>query len=243
MRLRLLAVLTGACAGLLPAAVALAQEPGDGVDVGEGVLAFGGQDWFNLGLRLGLVLLVIWGAIVAMRWYVRRMNGEGGGGGRQLKIIETRSLGPNRSLHLVRIGNRAVLIGVTAERINQLLAIDDPDEVERLTRAVEVVEPGGGATFSSMVGSLSSLIGSFRGGRPQAARPPLQRPRAAMPPVTPAAGAMARPAAPVTPAAAAMARPVAPRMAAGSRAPAEYRDDRVRELQRAIAAARGETVR
>ena len=232
MRLRLLAVLTGACAGLFPAAVALAQETGDGVEVGEGVLTFGGQDWFNLGLRLGLVLLVIWGAIVAMRWYVRRTNGEGGGGGRQLKIVETRSLGPNRSLHLVRIGNRAVLIGVTAERINQLLAIDDPDEVERLTRAVEVAEPGGGATFSSMVGSLSSLIGSFRGGRPQAARPPLQRPRATMPPVTP-----------VTPAAPAMARPAAPPPAASSRAPVEFRDDRVRELQRAIAAARGETVR
>lgn len=233
MRLRLLAVLTGAGAGLLPAAVALAQETGDGVEVGEGVLTFGGQDWFNLGLRLGLVLLVIWGAIVAMRWYVRRTNGEGGGGGRQLKIVETRSLGPNRSLHLVRIGNRAVLIGVTAERINQLLAIDDPDEVERLTRAVEVAEPGGGATFSSMVGSLSSLIGSFRGGRPQAARPPLQRPRATMPPA----------AAPVTPAAPAMARPAAPPPAASSRAPVEFRDDRVRELQRAIAAARGETVR
>lgn len=232
MRLRLLAVLTGACAGLFPAAVALAQETGDGVEVGEGVLSFGGQDWFNLGLRLGLVLLVIWGAIVAMRWYVRRTNGEGGGGGRQLKIVETRSLGPNRSLHLVRIGNRAVLIGVTAERINQLLAIDDPDEVERLTRAVEVAEPGGGATFSSMVGSLSSLIGSFRGGRPQAARPPLQRPRATMPPVTP-----------VTPAAPAMARSAAPPPGASSRAPVEFRDDRVRELQRAIAAARGETVR
>lgn len=232
MRLRLLAVLTGAFAGLLPGAVAVAQEAGDGADVGGGVLAFGGQDWFNLGLRLGLVLLVIWAAIVAMRWYVRRMNGEGGGSGRQLKIIETRSLGPNRSLHLVRIGNRAVLIGVTAERINHLLAIDDPEEVERLTRAVEVVEPGGGATLSSMVGNLSSLIGAFRGGRPEAERPPLQRPRAAMPP-----------AAPVTPTAGATARPATPRIPVSSRVPAEYRDDRVRELQQAIAAARGETVR
>ncbi len=230
--MRLLAVLTGAFAGLLPGAVALAQEAGDGLDVGEGVLAFGGQDWFNLGLRLGLVLLVIWAAIVAMRWYVRRMNGEGGGAGRQLKIVETRSLGPNRSLHLVRIGDRAVLIGVTAERINHLLAIDDPEEVERLTRPVEVVEPGGGATLSSMVGNLSSLIGSFRGVRPAAERPPLERPRAAMPPAVP-----------FTSAAAATARPPAPRMAAGIRPPAQYRDDRVRELQRAIAAARGETVR
>lgn len=236
MRTRLLAVLSGGFAGLLPGAVALAQEAGDGegdvVDVGGGVLAFGGQDWFNLGLRLGLVLLVIWAAIVAMRWYVRRMNGEGGGGGRQLKIVETRSLGPNRSLHLVRIGDRAVLIGVTAERINHLLAIDDPEEVERLTRAVEVVEPGGGATLSSMVGSLSSLIGAFRGGRPEAGRPPLERPRAAMPP-----------AAPIIPTAEARARPAAPRMAASSPAPAQFRDDRVRELQRAIAAARGEAVR
>ena len=234
MRLRLLAVLAGAVLALLPPVVAFAQDAGGEAEVGGGLLAFGGWEWFNLVVRLGLVLVVIWGAIVLMRWYVRRMNGEVGGSGRRLQMIETRSLGPNRSLHLVRLGSRAVLIGVTPERINQLLSIDDPEEVDRLTRPLETVEPGGGATLSSMVGNLSSLIGAFRGRRPEIARRPLDRPRAAMPP---AASPLAAPVAGAT------ARPVEPPTARNLRARSGYREDRVRELQQAIAVARGESVR
>ena len=147
---RLGAVLGGAAvAWLVRAQAALAQTPtptatatpgtlGEGARPVEGASGFGGWDWAGLGLRLGLVLLVIWGAVIAMRWYGRRMQGVGGAGaGRQLQILETRALGPNRSLQLVRLGGRAVLVGVTPERINSLMAIDDAAEVERLVTAIE----------------------------------------------------------------------------------------------------------
>src|SRR5205085_2836016 len=89
--------------------------------------------WLNLLLRLGLVLVAIWAAVMAMRWYVHRVNRDGSRVSRQLQVIESRSLGPNRALHLVRLNGRAVLLGVTAERISPLLTIDDAEEVERLT--------------------------------------------------------------------------------------------------------------
>jgi flagellar biosynthetic protein FliO len=158
---RLLAALLGMIVALLPKA-ALAQE-GSALDgVGGGVGGYDVGDWLGLGLRLGLVLVIVWGAVVAMRWYVRRTSGvSGGGGGRQLQVLETRALGPNRSLHLVRLGGRAVLLGVTPERITQLLEIDDPDEVERLSVAITQADPRPGS-LRAIVGGLGHTIARLR---------------------------------------------------------------------------------
>ena len=120
------------------ASSAFAQSPEGDLQTGGGSSGFGLGDVFNLGARLALVLLVIWGAVRAMRWYTRRMQGTGSGGStRQMQVLETRSLGPNRSLQLVRLGSRAVLVGVTPERISSLMAIDDAEEVERIVAAIE----------------------------------------------------------------------------------------------------------
>src|SRR5690606_12077301 len=95
--------------------------------------ALGLGDWVGLGARLALVVAVIWVAVAGMRWYVRRMHQGGRRGGLgALEVIETHALGPNRTLHLVRLGDRAVLVGATPERITQLMTVDDPEELQRL---------------------------------------------------------------------------------------------------------------
>src|SRR5690606_5612643 len=175
---RLVIAATAAAGALLVAASAAAQEPAatpttvsalEGV--GGGVAGYGTGDWFGLGLRLAAVLAVIWVAVVAMRWYVRRMNCESGGSTRHLQILETRALGPNRALHLVRLGDRAVLIGVTPERINQLMEIDDGEEVERLAF---VPPPPEARSLRSMVGSLGAMFART----PQPSRHPSMSPPA-----------------------------------------------------------------
>lgn len=125
-----LAAIPAAVAFLVVAGTASAQESAG--EVGTAVTTFGFGDWFGLGIRLALVIGVIWVAVRGMRWYVRRMNLPGRGGGAALEVLETHALGPNRSLHLVRLGDRAVLIGATPERITQLLTVDDPEELHRL---------------------------------------------------------------------------------------------------------------
>lgn len=160
----------GAAASLLAVATASAQEAagevaGDG-EVGSGVTSFGLGDWVSLGLRLGLVILVIWGAVHAMRWYVRRMNRGGSRGGiRALEVLETHALGPNRTLHLVRLGDRAVLVGATQERITQLLTVEDPEEFKRLMDTPD--EDGeisqAPRAMSAAFGAMS-LLGSLRTG-------------------------------------------------------------------------------
>ncbi|MEE8421949.1 MAG: flagellar biosynthetic protein FliO [Dehalococcoidia bacterium] len=138
-----IATVAGSALALLPATVW--AQVADGLETADGgVGSFGFGDWLGLLVRLGLVLLIVWAAIRAMRWYSRRMSG-GGGATRHLQVLETRSLAPNRSLHLVRLGGRAVLLGVTPERITSLLEIGDPAEVERLSLEPEM---GGGGQHS-----------------------------------------------------------------------------------------------
>lgn len=146
---RRFAALSGLAAALSPAP-AMAQAAGGSVT------SFGVGDWFGLMLRLALVVGVIWGAVYAMRWYTRRVGGERGGAVRALDIVETRSLGPNRALHLVRLGGRAVLIGVTPERINALMEINDPEVLDSLTSTVDGP--------SRTVPAFSTLLAGFVGG-------------------------------------------------------------------------------
>src|SRR5690606_31503860 len=103
-----------------------------------------------------------------MRWYVRRMNRGANSGLRALEILETHALGPNRTLHLVRLGDRAVLVGATQERITQLLTVDDPEEFQRLIATPEdadVVEtPRGmrGASAMALIGGLRTGLVAMR---------------------------------------------------------------------------------
>jgi len=146
----------GVVVALLMVGPTFAQEADSTVSpVGGAVSGYSVTDWMNLLLRLALVLVVIWFAIMAMRWWVRRMNGGVGNGGGHLQVVETRSLGPNRSLQLVKVGSRAVLLGVTNERISPVLEIDDPAEVERLGRP-NVAEDSP-TSFGDAVSRLGSL--------------------------------------------------------------------------------------
>ncbi len=152
----LMAAVLGGLLALVFVAPAMAQEAtATSSPVGGSVSGYGVTDWMNLFLRLALVLVVIWFAIVAMRWWVRRMNGAVGNAGGHLEVVETRSLGPNRSLQLVKLGNRAVLLGVTAEQTSSVLEIDDPVEVERL--ATPRVADDSPTSFRDAVSRLGSL--------------------------------------------------------------------------------------
>jgi len=165
--------LVGTLAALATGARALAQESAvDAPAIGGGVSGYDTGDWLNLAVRLALVLLVIWVAIAGMRWWVRRVNGDGGSSsGRMLQVLESRSLGPNRSLQLVKLGNRAVLLGVTNERINAVLEVTDPVEIERLATPPEANEPASFRDALSRLGSLTRRKPARRGETVMASQP------------------------------------------------------------------------
>lgn len=165
---RVAALVVGVASAHLLRTVASAQEAATEVaEVGGGVSSFGVGDWVGLVLRLALVLGVIWGAVAAMRWYVRRTQGVGSRGAlAALEVLETHALGPNRALHLVRLGDRAVLVGATPERITSLMTVDDPEEVRRLTERPET--SGRRSLSASLAGSLSGAASTLSGSRANA---------------------------------------------------------------------------
>ncbi|MEX2375663.1 MAG: flagellar biosynthetic protein FliO [Dehalococcoidia bacterium] len=151
------AVILTAIALMATTTAAGAQEAS--TEVGTAVTTFGIGDWLGLVARLAAVVGVIWVAVYGMRWYVRRMSAPGGRNAQAaLEVIETHTLGSNRTLHLVRLGNRAVLVGATQERITQLLTVDDPEELRRLTERPEA------AHREVRVRSGASVLSAFRTG-------------------------------------------------------------------------------
>lgn len=77
-------------------------------------------------VRLGLVLLVVIpGAIYATRWYASRQTP-----GKDLRIKEALSLGPNKAVYVVEWRERTLLLGVTNQSITVLDHQASVSEVE-----------------------------------------------------------------------------------------------------------------
>lgn len=90
-----------------------------------------GQWWGRSLLALGAVLALIAGATWAVRKYMPAA--AGGNVGRAIEMLGRYHLAPKQSLCLVRVGRRAVLVGVTPSHMTALLEVRDPEEVHVLS--------------------------------------------------------------------------------------------------------------
>lgn len=99
---------------------------------------------FMLFLRLALSFATVLALVGALTWVLRRrgMLGIGGGADRgRLEVLERKSLGKSSALVLARVGDRAVLLGVTGERIEMLCEAPDPDAPALEGAAALMAEP------------------------------------------------------------------------------------------------------
>lgn len=84
-------------------------------------------------LRLGLGLVVVVGLIAAVWFVMKRIQRsrypalDERGGSSVIDVVATASLGPNRTLHLVRIGEEMVLVGATDHSVNAVARIGAED--------------------------------------------------------------------------------------------------------------------
>ena len=78
-------------------------------------------------LALGGVCLLAW---VVLRWGARRGFGKFGGG--RVRVLERVPLDPRRSLFLVQVGERVLLLGAGDGAAPSLLAELEPDELPEL---------------------------------------------------------------------------------------------------------------
>ncbi|MGQ9552824.1 MAG: flagellar biosynthetic protein FliO [Anaerolineae bacterium] len=118
----------------------------------------------SLAWKLGLVVGLAYGAL----WVLRRFVAvQATGNGQQMQILETVSLGSNRSLHLLRIGSKALLIGATSQEMRALADVsqdvilpDEPAWNEDMTTLTE--DDGKGSKLPQDKANLSSAYEAVR---------------------------------------------------------------------------------
>lgn len=82
-------------------------------------------------IQQALAVLAVLGLLAGTLWWLKRKGlaavalGRRGGAGRRLELMERLPLTPHHSLHLVRIGERAILIAVSPSGCS---VIDAPAE-------------------------------------------------------------------------------------------------------------------
>lgn len=94
----------------------------------------------RLGLSLGLVLLLCWGAMVLSRRFLQRT--PAGGGSALLQVLGHQYLGLKRTITMVKIPGAVLVLGVTSDRIQLLSRIDDPEHLAALENPSEPTRQG-----------------------------------------------------------------------------------------------------
>ncbi|GAA3968995.1 flagellar biosynthetic protein FliO [Allohahella marinimesophila] len=81
----------------------------------------------SLEIIFSLALIIV--LIVGVGWMMRRFSGGTGVQNRQLKIVAAISLGSREKIAVVQVGERQILVGITAQQINTLLELDQTIDV------------------------------------------------------------------------------------------------------------------
>lgn len=113
--------------------------------------------WSTLAYLISLV--AVFAFVVVMAYFASRFlsgrfqqQATSNGG----KILEHLALGPNKSVCVVEIGGKVVLLGVTEHQVSLLGEIEDADEIDRLRRQA-VVQPVDAGAFASQLSTLEEL--------------------------------------------------------------------------------------
>jgi len=84
---------------------------------------WGVWDWLQYLLSFALVI----GLLLAMLWTLRKLQGQQGmlrRSGARLQVVESLSVAPRQKIAIVRVQDREMLVGVTAQQITALGWLD-----------------------------------------------------------------------------------------------------------------------
>ncbi|WP_322795803.1 flagellar biosynthetic protein FliO [Tepidiforma sp.] len=142
---------------LVPGDAAPAEPASSGFSLGPGALA-------SLAWRLALVVIVIAGSIIGLRWWARRMAAPRSTTG-FLRVVDTLPIANGRTIHLLALGDRVIAIGATAQQITTLNELT-PEEAARVLAEAERASPAPLGEFAAQ------LLESLRRHQTPAATPP-----------------------------------------------------------------------
>jgi flagellar biogenesis protein FliO len=109
-------------------------------------------------VTVGGSLAMVLGLFLFVAWLMRRTTPQGANL-LPTGVVEVlgRAMLPNRAqAHLLRVGNKLVLIAATANSVETLTEITDPDEVDRLAGMCQQARPTSvSESFRHMLGQLA----------------------------------------------------------------------------------------
>ncbi|MEB3328550.1 MAG: flagellar biosynthetic protein FliO [Candidatus Sericytochromatia bacterium] len=101
-----------------------------------------GAPWWQQTGGLIVKLVIVLGLMLAALAFVRKVGGGrlpmglSGGRGRNLIVLESTSLGPQHSMHLVSVGgDRLIVVGSSPQGLTTLATVDDPAQAAVLLAA------------------------------------------------------------------------------------------------------------
>ncbi len=116
------------------------------------------MSWWST-LAYLISLLAVFAFVVVMAYFASKFLGgrfakaTTSGGGR---IMEHLPLGPNKSVCVVELAGRTLMLGVTEHQVTLLGEVTDPEEIERLRRQ-SIDQPLDDSIFASQLSTLDQL--------------------------------------------------------------------------------------
>jgi flagellar protein FliO/FliZ len=107
-------------------------------------------------LRMVFALIVVIGAIYGGLWLLKRsMNRGFARGGRTLEVLETTAVAPKKTISLVRVADKAVLVGVTDNGIAMLTELTAEQTKEIVAaQATPAADDGFSKALAAATGKL-----------------------------------------------------------------------------------------
>lgn len=115
-------------------------------------------------VRMVLVLALVVVAIYLVVRFIRKLSRPKLGDEASIKVLASASLGSGRAVHVVSLGSKAYLLGAADSSVSLIAEIGDKEYVDALALKA-ASSPGGGASFSQLLGSMLGGRGRSRSGR------------------------------------------------------------------------------
>jgi len=111
--------------------------------------------FFNIALKLGIVLLMIY---VFMQFLKRWQGGKQIKQKKLLSVIETAYLNPRQALHLVKAGDKFLLLGSTDQSVSCLSELSPDFLIPEMSDALEVSKPANPNAINNFAALLAQNI-------------------------------------------------------------------------------------
>ena len=119
-------------------------------------------DMITAGLKMITALGVVLALIFLLLYGLRKMTGQriGATGGKRIQVLESHYMGVKKSISLVQVPGKVLVLGITADRITLLDTVDE-DIIETPTKE------GDDKSFGPLFSERLKKIGHRRKGRGQ----------------------------------------------------------------------------